>query len=216
MASLGTDLNSAYGLLSNVESNKDVQLDHLFGMDNQPQHISRQQQTTPNMITAPVSSKAKSSTPIRQLSGHAPIQQQQMMNGGGPAATNMMLPQQPGMIYDANMFNQQMENEAAMLLQQQQQLQQMAMKKQTREQFVSDEDEGYLDKLFSKKRDILKVIIFSMMILLAISFHTFIECWLKDFVAANEFSVKHELGLRILYPILILVILWNFKAFMPR
>ena len=71
----------------------------------------------------------------------------------------------------------------------------------------------YLDQLVSKRRDMLKVIIFAVSILLAISLHTVVEFWLKEISVSKELAFKQELGLRALYPILIVLTLWLLKSF---
>ncbi len=57
---------------------------------------------------------------------------------------------------------------------------------------------------------------FALMILLAIAIHTAVDYWLKDIASAYELSYKQELGLRVLYPVVVLVFLWNMKVWAAK
>jgi hypothetical protein len=54
------------------------------------------------------------------------------------------------------------------------------------------------------------------MILLAISIHTAVDYWLKDIATAYQLTYKQELGVRVLYPIVILILLWNLKVWASK
>lgn len=103
--------------------------------------------------------------------------------------------------FDTKLFNQKFEYEQQRLMQPQPQV----ATKQIQEP-------SYLDKMALKKRDVLKLLIMSMMIIVAISIHTFIDFWLKDIVSAYQLTYRQELGLRALYPIAIILLIWNTKA----
>lgn len=70
----------------------------------------------------------------------------------------------------------------------------------------------YLEALGTKKRDMMKLIIMSTMILFAISTHSFVMFLIKEGLAYSEVSFKQEVGLRLLYPLIVVFILWNLKA----
>lgn len=74
------------------------------------------------------------------------------------------------------------------------------------------EDPTYLDKMWNKKKDMGKVVGFALVIVFAIAVYSVFEFWVKDFVAASLLTHKQELGLRLLFPILLLFIMWNLKA----
>ena len=78
------------------------------------------------------------------------------------------------------------------------------------ERFATEES-NYIDKLGSKRRDVLKILSFALTILLAISIHYFIDHWMKDFATAYNLTFKQELALKLLYPLLIIFVLWNLK-----
>jgi hypothetical protein len=64
-----------------------------------------------------------------------------------------------------------------------------------------------------KKGGIMKSLIFSFLILLAISIHFFIAFVYEHFVTATgQFSLRQEIGLRLIYPTLIFIFVWWVKT----
>lgn len=128
--------------------------------------------------------------------------------------TQMQQPKQTDPIYNAETINQQYNMEQAIL----RQAYAMANAKQQQQkpavavESYSNEGGGYFDMLGSKKKDMLKLIIIAVMILLAMSVHSFTSFWLKEFITSSELSFRQELGVRLLYPIVVLFLLWNLKA----
>ena len=76
------------------------------------------------------------------------------------------------------------------------------------------QEPGYLDSLWSRKRDLFKLCVLALVILLAISAHTAVWHYLEDFVDASDLTPGRELALRLAYPGAVLVVLWHFKAFL--
>lgn len=72
---------------------------------------------------------------------------------------------------------------------------------------------GYLDKLLSKKRDVTKLIVFSLVVLLALSLHDVLSFYIKQYLDEAALTAIKEFCVRIIYPIVILFVLWNIKAF---
>lgn len=70
----------------------------------------------------------------------------------------------------------------------------------------------YFDNIITKRKDVLKVIIFATSIILAISIHSCVQFWLQEVSIKKEFGFREELGLRVLYPVMVLVLIWLFKA----
>lgn len=66
----------------------------------------------------------------------------------------------------------------------------------------------------SKKRnDVFKSILFTLMILLAISTHYIVAFIFEHFVTATgQYSLRQELGFRLIYPVIILGIIWWAKS----
>lgn len=72
---------------------------------------------------------------------------------------------------------------------------------------------GYLDRLFSKKKDLLKVIQLALVIVLALSIHFIIDYYLRNYIKNNDLSFERELIIRLLYPFALIFVLWHMKAF---
>lgn len=75
------------------------------------------------------------------------------------------------------------------------------------------EEKSYLDKLFSKKKELSKAVQITLIILLAISIHFVIDHYMKMYINNQGLSFERELMLRLLYPLGILFLLWNMKVF---
>lgn len=71
---------------------------------------------------------------------------------------------------------------------------------------------GYVDQLVSKKKDVAKLILMALVILLALATHNVLDFVMRNYVIDNGLSFRQEIGLRVLYPVLIIFILWNLKA----
>lgn len=199
MQSFGTDLDSAYTLLSSGEQHAG-QTEPLAM--NETEKVMSLQQVAQQIQPHPQNIKHVPNYPQKHLQHPQQQQQQQSVVASGAQSFQ----------YDANMFNQQYEKEkylAYLRKQQQLQLQQQAVNQKNK-------DTSYTDKMFMKKRDVLKIIMFSLMILLAISLHSAIDFWMKDLVAAYQLSYRHELGIKVLYPVIVIILLWNMKVWTTR
>jgi hypothetical protein len=73
-------------------------------------------------------------------------------------------------------------------------------------------ESSFWDKLMLKKNDVFKLIIFSLVILLAISFDKFFFHYLKNYIDENILTFYNELLIRLIYPISIIIIIWLSKA----
>lgn len=72
---------------------------------------------------------------------------------------------------------------------------------------------SYFDKLFSKRKEIYKVLQLSLIITLGLSIHFLIDHYLTKYLADNEMSFERQLILRLMYPLAVLFILWNLRVF---
>lgn len=88
------------------------------------------------------------------------------------------------------------------------------LKKQQKLTANMQQQSSYIDKLFSKKKDLLKIIQFSLIIVLAMSIHFIIDYYLKYYIKNNDLSFERELIIRLIYPLSIIFIIWNFKTFL--
>jgi hypothetical protein len=73
--------------------------------------------------------------------------------------------------------------------------------------------QGYFDKLFSRKKDFLKLLQWVLIVLLAIAIHGFIKYYLYQYLSNGDFSFEREMVIRALYPLGILFVLWNLRVF---
>lgn len=72
---------------------------------------------------------------------------------------------------------------------------------------------GYVDKMWTKKRDVLRLVMFTFVFMLALSFHWVTKHYLKAHLEANLLSPGKEFLLRASYPIAVLFIVWNLRVF---
>lgn len=72
---------------------------------------------------------------------------------------------------------------------------------------------GYVDSLINTRKSILKLIGLSIVILLAISLHSVIDFALREMVIVQDVGFKQELGMRILYPICVVLLIWSMKSY---
>ena len=84
---------------------------------------------------------------------------------------------------------------------------------QQQQQVSTTTTTSYMDKLFSKKKEIWKALQITLIIILALSIHFIIDHYMKIYMASNDLSFERDLFLRLLYPIAILFLLWNIKTF---
>lgn len=80
-------------------------------------------------------------------------------------------------------------------------------------QSVPETEPSYIDKLFSKKKELIKLLQFSLIVILALSVHGIVDYYLKEFIEKNDFSDSRVFIIRLLYPLSILFLLWNLKIF---
>lgn len=87
------------------------------------------------------------------------------------------------------------------------------LRKQQRLTASIQQQSSYLDKLFSRKKDLLKITQLSLIVVLALSVHFLVDNYLKNYIKSNDFTFERELIIRLLYPLSVLFILWNLKTF---
>jgi ABC-type bacteriocin/lantibiotic exporter with double-glycine peptidase domain len=86
-------------------------------------------------------------------------------------------------------------------------------KKAQQQQQQDPEQPSYFDKLFSKKKELYKILQLSLIITLGISLHFVIDHYLTQYLTDHEMSFERQLILRLLYPAAVLFILWNLRVF---
>jgi hypothetical protein len=122
-----------------------------------------------------------------------------------PVVQSTKIPQQTQQIYDSQSINSQYDQEQKLM----NILNQIKQQKNTQQ----TESQSYIDKLYSKRKELWKAIQISFIIILALSLHFIIDHYLKLYITNTDLSFERELFIRLLYPISILFILWNLKTF---
>jgi hypothetical protein len=80
---------------------------------------------------------------------------------------------------------------------------------------ADDEDPGYLETLWQRRRDVAKLCVLALTVLLAISAHSAAWHYLREYIETSaKLTFWQELGVRAAYPAAVLVVLWNMKAFL--
>jgi hypothetical protein len=87
------------------------------------------------------------------------------------------------------------------------------IKKQQKITTTTQDSQSYIDKMYSKRKELWKALQISLIIILAMSIHFIIDHYLKLYINNTELSFERELFIRLLYPIAIIFILWNLKTF---
>lgn len=73
-------------------------------------------------------------------------------------------------------------------------------------------NKGIISTLVSRKRDALKLLSLSLMILLAISMHSFFEYCIKDYMMNSFVDPQKERTIRVMYPIVVFLSMWILKG----
>lgn len=75
------------------------------------------------------------------------------------------------------------------------------------------EKESFVDRLLSKRYDVLKVISFALIIVLAISIDRFTTFHITQYIDSTILTKTNEMLFRLSYPVFILVLIWLIKTF---
>lgn len=145
-----------------------------------------------------------------------PPQMQMQVNSSKPQPPQgkqaaILNPPQQAQLYEASTINKQYEQEQKLMniL--------TEIKKQKSQQggsgMVAESQPSYVDKLFAKKKEVWKFLQMALIVVLALALHHIIEHYLKYYINNTDLSFERELFLRLLYPIAIIFLLWNFKVF---
>ena len=92
----------------------------------------------------------------------------------------------------------------------QEQLQQL--QKELHNQKRLQKQDNLLDRFVSKKKDVMKLVLMSMTILLAFSMHYIIIDLIKNYSMTNELSSSKELFVKLAYPLSVLMGIWTMKV----
>jgi hypothetical protein len=119
-------------------------------------------------------------------------------------------PQSQSMQVAQQQIAQQMANQQAQQIAQQQ-LQQQIMSQQPQQQ-PRKLEYNFIDRMNLKKSEVIKLALFSLVIVLGISVDRMLTYYLSKYISDNVLTDFQELLLRLSYPITIFLLLWIFKA----
>lgn len=126
--------------------------------------------------------------------------------------------QQLQQVQQQQMQQQQMQQQMKQQIQQQVQamqaanpMQQSVQKKET-VNYQRSNDYGFMDRMNMKRSEVIKLALFSLVIVLGISIDRMLTYYLSRYVEDNVLTDFQELLLRLSYPIAIFLLLWIFKA----
>lgn len=72
--------------------------------------------------------------------------------------------------------------------------------------------EGFWDRIGAKKWEVLKMVLFSMVVLLALSVDHMASHYLNNYIGSSFLSATQEVLVRASYPVAVLVLIWIVKA----
>ena len=139
-----------------------------------------------------------------------------------PQSQSMQIAQQQIAMQMAQQQQQQMAQQQvqqqmmpSQLLQQQQPQQQQPSQNsnpQMQQMYKNKNDYNFLDRMNMKKSEVIKLALFSLVIVLGISIDRMLTYYVSKYINDNVLTDFQELLLRLSYPITIFLLLWIFKA----
>ena len=110
--------------------------------------------------------------------------------------------------YETNNFfrDNQMQNQLS-------QLQEELRLQKHKTQSYKTTDVNLIDRFVSKKKDVIKLVLISLTIVLAFSLHYVIHDALKAYLMNNILTPSQELMTKLAYPVTILLVIWTIKVF---
>ena len=122
-----------------------------------------------------------------------------------PQSQSMQMAQQQIAMQMAQQQQQQ-------LAQQQMQQQMMSQQQQQPQMYKNKNEYNFLDRMNLKKSEVIKLALFSLVIVLGISIDRMLTYYVSKYINDNILTDFQELLLRLSYPITIFLLLWIFKA----
>jgi len=123
----------------------------------------------------------------------------------GMEDTHMIPPPQSQSMQIAQQQNQQ-------IVQQNMQQQMMQPSNNSEQTYKRKVEYNFLDKMNLKKSEVIKLALFSLVIVLGISIDRMLTYYVSKYINDNVLTDFQELLLRLSYPITIFLLLWIFKA----
>lgn len=194
----GTDLMSAYQPLGSSTMFDNSSYAPLDDYNQQQEHPQQNENKVVKVQQQQIPQQQKQNS--QQLQVQQPTPQQQVQYANDPRAGQEL--------YNAGVFNKQYEQEIRI----QNALNELKRRKEEPQQQYNNSP-SYFDKLFGKKKELGKIMQFTLIIVLGLSIHYLIDHYLGNYISNHDMSFERQMFLRILYPVAILFILWNLKVF---
>jgi hypothetical protein len=141
------------------------------------------------------------------------------LSNGNEDKQNIPPPQSQSMQITQQQIAQQMANQQAQQMAQQQINQHMMIPSQAvnlqnnnEQAFRRKNEYNFIDRMNLKKSEVIKLALFSLVIVLGISIDRMLTYYVSKYINDNTLTDFQELLLRLSYPITIFILLWVFKA----
>ena len=125
-----------------------------------------------------------------------------------PQSQSMQMAQQQ----IAMQMAQQQQQQLAQQQMQQQMMSQQQQQQQQPQMYKNKNEYNFLDRMNLKKSEVIKLALFSLVIVLGISIDRMLTYYVSKYINDNILTDFQELLLRLSYPITIFLLLWIFKA----
>ena len=151
--------------------------------------------------------------PISGRGGMEPVYEENKSSNQKPPATNLVPPMsesKSAIFYDQDSYIKE-----AQLQQQIQNLQNQLRKENTNgERGRQDNNTPSLIDLFvSKKKDVIKLAILSLTVLLGLSLHYVASDMIRNYLADNDFTPNQECMTKVAYPLTVILTIWALKVY---
>jgi len=182
--SFGTDLSSAYGFDSGL------------GMGSMSGGNSYDSQAA--------AAARRSSPPMSPVNTGYQTQPSSSQSQPSHASPPVMQPNQDQVRY---------ENDMKLLQQEMYKYQSQSQNQtQTQTQSYASNQPSLFDAMWNKRKELIKLLTLSLLIVIALSFHSVMEHVIKSYIAENDMTAKNEVMLRFLYPAVMILLVWFIKA----
>lgn len=160
-----------------------------------------------NLLNDNTVDNRKDSVYSSKISGQQ-LHQLAMNNDNNGMEEKQMIP--PPQSQSMQMAQQQMTQQQ--MAQQQMAQQQMAQPQNNEQAYKRRNEYNFLDRMNLKKSEVIKLALFSLVIVLGIAIDRMLTYYVSKYINDNILTDFQELLLRLSYPISIFLLLWIFKA----
>ena len=160
-----------------------------------------------NLLNDNTVDNRKDSVYSSKISGQQ-LHQLAMNNDNNGMEEKQMIP--PPHSQSMQMAQQQMAQQQ--MAQQQMAQQQMAQPQNNEQAYKRRNEYNFLDRMNLKKSEVIKLALFSLVIVLGIAIDRMLTYYVSKYINDNILTDFQELLLRLSYPISIFLLLWIFKA----